>query len=161
MAWATGRTVNDDFRDLLALFVEHRVDFVVVGAHAMAVHGVARATGDIDVFVRPSDENAARTFEALTAFGAPLRVHGVERHAFARPGNVYQLGLPPRRIDVLTSIDGVGFDEAWAGRTEVSVEGLVVPFLGRAALVKNKTAAGRPKDLADLALLDESLKERS
>ena len=131
VARAPGSRVNEDFLDLLALLLEHAAEFVVVGAHAMAVHGAARATGDIDVLVRPSMANADRVCAALRAFGAPLRAHGVGPESLAAEGNVYQLGLPPRRIDILTGIDGVSFDEAWDGRTEVAVEGLKVPFLGR------------------------------
>lgn len=147
--------MNEDFRDLLELLLEAGVEFVVVGAHALAAHGVARATGDIDVLVRPSAENAALVCDALRRFGAPLGIHGVRPSDFERPGTVYQLGLPPRRIDVLTAIDGVSFEQVWAGRLEAEVDGLTLPFLGRAELLSNKRASGRPKDLADLALLEE------
>lgn len=148
--------MNEDYQDMLALLEEHGVAFVVVGAHALAVHGASRATGDIDILVRPDPENAARVCAALRAFGAPLAAHGVKPEDFGRPGTIYQLGLPPRRIDVITHIDGVSFDEAWAGRQVRRVDGLDVPFLGRDELVRNKRASGRPKDLADLALLDAS-----
>lgn len=145
--------LNDDFLDLLRAFVEAEVEFVVVGAHALAVHGVPRATGDLDVVVRPSAGNAARVVSALRSFGAPLDAHGVGETDFSSPGAVYQLGLPPRRIDLLTSLTGVGFDEAWSGRTELQVADLKVPFLGRDALLRNKRATAREKDLADLELL--------
>ncbi len=145
--------MNDDFRDILSLLLEHEAEFIVVGAHAMAVHGAARATGDIDVLVRPSRPNAERVCSALQEFGAPLRLHGVGPDELSTEGNVYQLGLPPRRIDILTRIDGVSFDEAWHGRVEVDASGLQLPFLGREELLRNKAATGRPKDLADIALL--------
>ena len=145
--------LNDDFLDLLRALVEAEVDFVVVGAHAMAVHGVPRATGDLDVVVRPSSENASRLLTALRAFGAPLDSHGIGERDFTTPGAVYQLGVPPRRIDLLTSLTGVTFDEAWAGRVELDVAGMRVPFLGRDALLRNKRATAREKDLADLHLL--------
>jgi len=145
--------LNDDFLDLLRALVEAEVEFVVVGAHAMAVHGVPRATGDLDVVVRPSGENASRLLTALRAFGAPLDAHGVGERDFSSPGAVYQLGLPPRRIDLLTSLTGVTFDEAWAGRVELVVAGMSVSFLGRDALLRNKRATAREKDLADLRLL--------
>jgi len=145
---------NDDFRDLLACLRDAQVDYVIVGAHALAAHQLPRATGDLDVLVRPSDDNATRVYRALAAFGAPLTAHGVRSADFATPGTVYQLGLPPRRIDVLTSISGVTFDEAWAGRLEVELHGERMPVLGRDELIRNKRAAGRPKDLADVHALE-------
>lgn len=105
--------LNEDFADMLHCLGEAGVEFVIVGAHALAAHGIARATGDIDIFVKPSAENAERVLAALTAFGAPLDSHGIAPADFARPGLVYQIGLPPRRIDLLTEISGVSFDEAW------------------------------------------------
>jgi hypothetical protein len=147
--------VNEDFEDILALLIEHHAEFLIVGAHALAVHGAARATGDIDILVRPTRANAERVCDALRAFGAPLRLHGVGPAELSTEGNVYQLGLPPRRIDILTKIDGVSFDEAWQGHVTVDNGERRLPFLGRDELVKNKAAAGRPKDLADIALLAE------
>lgn len=110
-----GTELNEDFIDMLASLDEHEVDFIIVGAYALAVHGFPRATGDIDVLVRATTTNSERVFRALIAFGAPVESHGVGKDDFARTGNVYQVGLPPRRIDLLTSISGVSFDEA-AGR---------------------------------------------
>ncbi len=147
--------LNDDFLDLLGEFVAAEVEFLVVGAHAMALHGVPRATGDLDLFVRPSEENAARVVGALRRFGAPVDSHGVGVADLSCPGLVYQLGLPPRRIDLLTEISGVTFDEAWSARRELSVSGLVLPFLGLAELLRNKRATGREKDWADLRLLEK------
>lgn len=146
--------LNPDFIDLLEAFNRAQVEFMVVGAHALAAHGVPRATGDLDVWVRPSPENASRVVTALTAFGAPLSQHQVTRDDFARPGTVYQMGLPPRRIDVLTQITGVAFDEAWPGRIELDLKDTRVAFLGREALLRNKRAAARPKDLLDVELLE-------
>lgn len=148
--------MNEDFRDLLAALLLGQVRFLVVGAHAMAVHGVPRATGDLDVWVDVATDNAQRTWSAVTRFGAPLASMGVTQEDFARPDRVVQIGLPPRRIDILTSITGVDFEEAWAGRLEYRVAGLDVPFLGREALVRNKRACGRAKDRADLEALGES-----
>jgi len=145
--------LNDDFREMLEALTDADVEFVIVGAHALAVHGVPRATGDIDVLVRPSPENAVRVMAALLAFGAPVAAHGVTRADFERPGNVYQIGLPPRRIDLLTEITGVSFDEAWADRVIVERDGLSLPFLSRAALLRNKDATGRDKDALDAKLL--------
>ena len=148
--------LNDDFRDVLACLREAGAEFVIVGAHALAAHHLPRATGDLDVLVRPSTTNASRVFRALAEFGAPLDAHGVTAADFAAEGNVYQLSLPPRRIDILTSISGVSFDEAWRGRVDVTIDGEAVPVLGRDELIRNKRAAGRPKDLADVAALESA-----
>jgi hypothetical protein len=148
--------LNDDFRDVIVLFADGGVEFVIVGAYALAFHGIPRATGDIDIYVRPSMENAQRVFEALDRFGAPLTSHGVKATDFAQPGTVYQIGLPPRRIDVLTEISGVAFDDLRPSRVATDVLGRTVYILGRDMLIRNKTAAGRPKDIADVALLEAS-----
>lgn len=147
---------HEDYRDLLVLFADAGVEFVIVGAYALAFHGAPRASGDIDLFVRPSLANAQRVFDALARFGAPLESAGVTAGDFAQPGAVYQIGLPPRRIDVLTEISGVTFDEAWTSRVVGDVEGRTVGFIGRAALLKNKEASGRPKDIADAARLRQT-----
>ncbi len=120
----------------------------------MAVHGVPRATGDLDILVAPESANAARLVRALQHFGAPLDAHAITQSDFEVPGAVYQMGLPPRRIDVMTSIDGVDFDEAEQTAIRAEIDGLVLPVLGRAQLLANKLAAGRPKDLVDARLLE-------
>ncbi len=125
----------------------------MVGAHALAVHGVVRATGDLDILVRPDPRNAERVWKALARFGAPLEATGLTLQDLHQPGTVYQIGLPPRRIDILTEISGVDFAEAWETRVFEDVDGLVVPYLGRTALLRNKQASGRIKDLADIELL--------
>ena len=145
---------NDDFRDLLACLRDGGVDYVIVGAHALAAHQLPRATGDLDVLVRPTIDNAERVYRALAEFGAPLTTHGVTTADFAATGTVYQIGLPPRRIDVLTSISGVSFEEAWGGSFELEIQGESLRFLGRDELIRNKRAAGRPKDLVDVAALE-------
>lgn len=142
-----------DFRDMIAAMLAAGARFIVVGAHAMAAHGVPRATGDFDLFIKPEATNAKRVMAALRDFGAPLDTHGIQEADLAAPGLVYQIGLPPRRIDLLTSIDGVTFDAAWAGRIQVAVDGLTLPVLGRAELIANKQATGRAKDRIDLELL--------
>ena len=146
--------LNADFRDLLEALSRAQVEFVLVGAYALAFHGFPRATGDIDIFVRPSVENAGRIWRALLQFGAPLEATGVTEQDFATPGVVYQIGLPPRRIDVLTEISGVGFDEAWASRQAALLGSETVHFLSRDALIRNKRASGRTKDLADAEQLE-------
>jgi len=148
--------VNEDFVDLAASFVDEGVNFVIVGAYALAAHGFPRTTGDIDFFVQPTPSNARRVLRALLQFGAPVTAHGVSEDDFAKPGNVYQIGLPPRRIDVLTSISGVSFDEASEAAIDGKLGAVPVRFIGRAAMRRNKLAAGRPKDLLDAELLDEA-----
>jgi hypothetical protein len=147
--------VNEDFRDLLQALLEAGARFLVVGAHAMAVHGVPRATGDLDIWIAVDADNADRVAKALARFGAPLAAVGVSRADFLREDQVVQIGLPPRRIDLLTSISGIRFEDAWLGRVTHQVAGMAVPFLGRASLVTNKRASGRAKDLADLEALGE------
>jgi hypothetical protein len=146
--------LNEDFRDLLAALLAAGARFLVVGAHAMAVHGVPRATGDLDVWISPEPSNGDRVWSALERFGAPVEALGVSRRDLATPGMVIQIGLPPRRIDLLTAVSGVDFETAWAGRVSHAVGELAIPVLGREALIANKRAAGRPRDLADLGLLE-------
>lgn len=142
-----------DYRDLLMAFVEHGVRFLVVGAHALAAHGVPRVTGDMDVWVQPTETNAARIWRALAEFGAPLGTLEIAESDFTSPEQVVQLGLPPYRIDILTSISGVSFDEAWQERLEATLFDVPVPILGREAFIRNKLASGRAKDLADVEAL--------
>jgi hypothetical protein len=146
--------MNDDFVDLLRALSEAEVRFLVVGAYALAIHGHPRATGDLDVWVEPSSENADRVFRGLQRFGAPLT--DVTAADFARPRLVYQIGLPPRRIDVLTDRTGLTFEEAWPERLRRSIAGVEVDVIGRAAYIRNKRATGRPQDLADVARLEGS-----
>lgn len=148
--------MNDDFQDLLAALLETEARFLVVGAHAMAVHGVPRATGDLDVWIASDAGNAGRVWEALARFGAPLAALGFSHEDLSRPDQVVQIGLPPRRIDLLTAISGVAFEEAWLARVVHEVGPLRVPFIGRGELIRNKRAAARAKDLADLEALGES-----
>jgi hypothetical protein len=140
--------VNNDFRDLLSEFCVRGVEFLVVGAHALASHGHIRATQDIDLWVNPEVENARRVRTALAAYGAPIADVTVED--LATPGLVIQVGVAPNRVDILTSISGVDFTDAWKARKEALLEGVRVPVLSKADLMKNKEASGRPKDLLDL-----------
>ncbi len=144
--------LNPDYRDILSVFSEENVEYLLVGAYAMAVHGYVRATGDIDLWVRAEPANALRVMRALARFGAPLSQ--VTQEDFSTPGIVFQIGLEPRRIDILTMIDGVDFEEAWSERMEVEIETLRVSVISRSHLKQNKKASGRPKDLADLVWLE-------
>ena len=146
--------MNRDFIAMLSALFAAGADYLVVGAHALAALGCPRATGDLDLWLRPTPENAERVLEALREFGAPL--HDLSVQDLTSDGTVFQIGVPPCRIDLLTSITGVSFDEAWAGRNEIAIGALTVPVLGRTEFIRNKRALGRPKDLADLAILDEA-----
>lgn len=145
----------EDFRDLLIAFVDGQVEFVLIGGWALALHGYARGTDDMDLLVRPTPDNAARVYDALANFGAPVSAHGVSADLFAQEGYGYRMGLKPNLIEILTKVDGIDFDEAVRGAGSFALEGRAVPFIGRAALLKNKRAAARPKDLADVAWLEE------
>ena len=144
--------LNPDFHDILFEFCAAQVEFLLVGAYALAAHGLPRATGDIDLWVRSSPENAVRVMTALARFGAPMAQ--VSASDFSTPGIVYQIGVAPHRVDILTEIDGVEFAEAWEARLEVQIEGMELSILGREHLVKNKRAAVRPKDLVDADWLE-------
>ena len=140
--------MNPDFVDLLRAFIAADVRYLVVGAYALAIHGRPRATGDLDVWVDANRENAARVVEALKAFGAPMQA--ISQDDFARPGVVYQIGVPPGRIDLLTDLTGLTFEDAWPGRLRGRFGDLEVDFIGRDAFVRNKRATGRTKDLGDI-----------
>jgi hypothetical protein len=144
--------MNRDFNDMLSALSAEGVEYLVVGAYALAAHGFPRATGDIDIWVRPTPENARRLWRALAGFGAPLA--GIERSDFERSGTVYQIGVAPNRIDLLTEIDGVAFEEAWPGRLVRRVEDADVAVIGRGDLIRNKRATGRTRDLADAEQLE-------
>ncbi len=144
--------MNQDFVEMLSALSEAGAEYLVVGAHALAVHGFPRATGDLDLWVRPTPENADRVWTALLQFGAPLG--DLRREDLHTPDVVFQIGLAPSRIDILTSISGVEFDSAWPHRIMVSAFGLNLPTIGKRELLQNKRAAGRPRDLADVAELE-------
>jgi hypothetical protein len=144
--------LNPDFRDILSTFIEQGVEFLVVGGYAMAAHRVPRATRDLDLWVRPSAANAARVLLALDRFGAPR--HGLTVADLEAPGTIYQVGVPPHRVDVITTVDGVSFDEAWRDRAEVEIDGIRIPVIGRRQLIANKRLVARPQDLVDAALLE-------
>jgi hypothetical protein len=136
----------------LSAFNEESVEYLVVGAYALAAHGFVRATGDIDLWIKSSEENAERVMKALMTFGAPLADLSIED--LIKPDLIFQIGVIPRRIDILTSIDGVTFTEAWDLRQEISLEGLKVPVISRPHLIQNKKKSGRPKDKIDVEWLE-------
>lgn len=143
--------LQKDLREFIESLNSHHVEYLIVGAFALAFHGVPRSTGDIDILVRTSPGNAALVEEVLRAFGfASL---GLSAADFLHPDQVIQLGHPPNRIDLLTSITGVTFEEAWAGGVAAELHGVPVRFIGREALIRNKRATGRTQDKADLEAL--------
>jgi hypothetical protein len=143
--------MNSGFEELLSAFNRSDVRYLIVGGHAVMLYTEPRYTKDLDVWIEASEENAARVFKALAEFGAPLT--GLDPGDFARQGFFYQLGQPPVRVDILMSIDGVTFEEAWPNRSERVFGSQPVWFIGRSDLIKNKRATGRYIDLHDLDLL--------
>ncbi|HRR40176.1 MAG TPA: hypothetical protein P5244_02970 [Syntrophales bacterium] len=143
--------VQRDFRDLLALFNAHKVDYLIVGAYALAYHGAPRYTGDMDILVCPDGENAHRILKVLGEFG--FGSVGLTADDFTVPDKAIQLGVAPVRIDIVTSITGVSWEEAVAGRVQGSYGDIVVYFIGREEFIRNKQALGRKKDQADLEAL--------
>jgi len=145
-------SLNDDWNEFLRALISTGTRFLLIGGHALAVHAEPRFTEDLDVFVQPSLANAKKLRKALVEFGFGSVMP--DAHELAKPGLVWMLGRKPRRIDILTGISGVTFVEAARGSVDVTVVGTVVPVIGRAALIRNKVASGRPKDLLDVAMLD-------
>jgi len=144
----------DDFRDILVELHKAGARFVVLGGHAVAFHGHPRATKDLDILVESNPDNASRVYAALAAFGAPLSAFEVGVEDFASYDGVLQLGVPPRRIDIINRADGITFAEAVADGESFELDGFAIPVIGRSALIKNKRAAGRAQDIADVKALD-------
>ena len=143
--------LQSDLREFIELLNSLKVEYLVVGGHAVAFHGHPRFTGDIDFFIRTTHENAARMLRVLDDFG--FGALGITAADLTDPGKVVQLGRPPNRIDILTSISGVDFDSAWNSRVAGDLDGQSVNFIGAENLLKNKQSSGRAKDLADAAKL--------
>ena len=143
---------NPDFKDMLLALSDARIDFLLVGAYAVAAHGHPRATGDLDLWVRPDAETAPKVYRVLADFGAPL--HDLTVDDLATPGMVFQIGVEPSRIDILTAITGVAFDDAWENRLFIELDDIKLNVIGRDDLIVNKRASGRPKDIADAETLD-------
>ena len=144
--------MSSDFEELLKLFNDNGVRYLVVGGHAVMLYTEPRYTKDLDLWIEASEENAGKVFDSLAAFGAPLA--GLSPEDFTREGFFYQVGMPPARIDILMSIDGVRFEDAWPDRNQAELGTQPVWFISRADLVRNKRACGRHIDLHDLELLE-------
>ena len=144
--------MNPDFVEMLSELSAAGAEFLVVGAHALAAHGYPRATGDLGIWVRANTANAPRVLEALKRFDAPL--FDLTLEDLSKPGTVFQIGTAPARIDILTGVSGISFEEAWPRRTTVNVGPLSVGVIGREDLIRNKRATGRPQDLVDADRLE-------
>lgn len=151
--------VQPDFKELLALFNANKVEYLIVGGYAMAFHGAPRYTGDIDLLIHPTAENAKRILAALAAFG--FGQVGLHEPDFQTPGQVVQLGVPPVRVDIITSVEGLSWEQAIQGKTGGDYGGVPVDYIGRQELILNKRAAGRQKDLADIEALGEDRRSPS
>lgn len=147
--------LNEDYKEMFSILLDYEVKFLVVGAYALGAHGYPRATGDVDIWIKACPENSKKVYQSLTAFGAP--VSALTPETFIEKGIVFQIGVAPRRIDILTTIDGVDFAEAYEAREVIEVEGLKIPFLSKEHLIRNKEATGREKDRLDV----QCLKDRS
>lgn len=143
--------LSKDFKEFVGLLNAHGVEYLIVGGYAMALHGRPRQTGDLDLWVQRSPVNARRLLKALERFG--FGGLGLIEADFTAKDRIVQLGYPPFRIDLLTGIDGVEFDEAWETRETIVHDGLALAFIGLEALKANKRASGRPRDLDDLSQL--------
>lgn len=146
--------LNPDFKDMLLALKDANVDFLIVGAYAVAAHGYPRATGDLDIWIRADEGTAPRVMRALAAFGAPIG--DLSAADFSVPSLVFQIGIPPGRIDILTTISGVDFSDAWENRMHIRLDEITFDIIGRADLIRNKKTSGRPKDIADVAALESS-----
>ena len=143
--------LNPNFKDMLVALNDAEAEYLIVDAYAMAAHGCPRATGDIDFWVRATPENAARVWVALSSFGAPMFQISVDE--LSAPDVVFQIGVVPQRIDVMTSVSGVEFDDAWPDRLIANLDGVQADVIGREQLIENKLASGRPKDILDVDIL--------
>jgi hypothetical protein len=149
-------SVNPDFRDLFAALNGAHAEFLIVGGYALALHGFPRFTKDLDVWIKADPGNAHKVWEALDHFGAPFS--NLTLQDLATPGIVFQMGLPPNRIDILTSIDGIEFAEAWEHRVQSAYGDQSVTVIGIEELIRNKEATGRPQDALDAKTLRNSKK---
>ena len=146
--------LNQDYKDILSTLLKNDVDFLLVGAYAMAAHGFPRATADIDIFVRSGSANANKLYKAIVEFGAPA--NDINVSDFEKPGLIFQIGVAPRRIDIINMIDGVSFGEADKDKVIIEIEGLKVPTISKEKLITNKRSTGRDKDRLDAEKLSNT-----
>jgi hypothetical protein len=146
--------LNKDYKEMLQFLSVHDVKFLVIGAYALGAYGYPRATGDLDIWVLARDDNSNRVYEALKEFGAPLIQ--LDKSTFSRMGVIFQIGIAPRRIDIITQIDGVNFDSAWENRQIIEIDEMQVPFISKQDLITNKLSTGREKDRLDAQQLQSN-----
>jgi len=146
--------LNEDYKEMLQILLDNKVKFLVVGAYAMGAHGYPRATGDLDIWIEASNKNSKKLYRSLAQFGAPLSE--LTEETFCEKGIIFQIGVSPRRIDIITHIDGVDFAEAFQTKELIELECLNIPLISRENLIKNKRATGRDKDKLDADYLDSS-----
>ena len=146
--------LNQDYKDIIQSLLKNKVNYLLVGAYALAAHGIPRATGDIDFFVEATEKNAKNVYAALKAFGADISE--LDEMSFVESDVVFQIGVAPRRIDLVTKIDGVTFKEAWKNHEVIDIDGLQTPILSKNDLIRNKEATGREKDRLDVDELKKS-----
>jgi len=147
--------LNEDYKEMLQSLLDQKVEFIVVGAYALAAHGFPRATGDMDIWIKPNEKNSKKVYKALAQFGAPI--NEIREDEFSQPGLIFQIGVVPRRIDIITKIDAVEFGEADSDKIFVDIDDLKIPVLSIDKLIKNKMATGREKDLLDAKLLKKRM----
>jgi uncharacterized nucleotidyltransferase DUF6036 len=146
--------LQQDLREFIELLNSNKVEYLVVGAHALAFHGHPRYTGDIDILVNTSEKNARKIEGVILQFG--FGEAALTAESFTGENQVVQLGIAPNRIDILTSLTGVRFQDAWNGRIAAEIDGLSLSMLSKEDLIRNKKALGRPKDVADLEYLERA-----
>lgn len=148
------KLLPEDFREFLSFLNETQVEYLVVGGWALGIHGYVRATGDMDIWISSSEENLDRLLAALHLFGVPSEI---SKDFFREKGNVFRMGSPPMRIEIITEATGVEFSECYSKKTEIVLDQLTIPFIGYDDFVLNKRSSGRLKDLADLESLGENV----
>jgi len=146
--------LNEDYKDMLQILLNNKVKFLVVGAYAMGAYGYPRATGDFDIWVEASPDNSKKVFKSLAEFGAALAE--LTERTFCKEGVAFQIGVAPRRIDIITKIDGVSFAGAYARKRIILIDNLDVPFISKEHLIKNKESTGREKDKLDAKYLHKT-----
>lgn len=145
--------LNEDYKEMLQILLDNEVKFLIVGAYAMGAYGYPRATGDFDIWVDTSIENSKKIYKSLFEFGVPIS--DITENTFTEKGIVFQIGVAPRRIDIVTHIDGVNFEEAYRTKEIINIENLPLPFISKENLIKNKQSTGREKDKLDIKYLKE------
>ena len=151
--------LNEDYKDILQLFTDNNVKFLVVGAYALGAYGLPRATGDIDLWVLADSENSKKIFHCLAKYGAPMEQ--INEQTFNDKDVIFQIGIAPRRIDIITKISGVDFEEAYKRKKEIELEDIKLPFISKQDLIANKTATGRAKDSIDIKNLLSAKKKKN